>query len=100
MKYYQFVFEELTEEKISILIALLNDIGFTGFEEADDSLKAFIKTDDLKEELFDSVMSTTAIQFSRSVIEEINWNEKWEAGFLPVVFVVLQALASILSCLV
>ena len=84
MKYYQFVFEELTEEKISILIALLNDIGFTGFEETDDSLKAFIKRDDLNEDLFDSVISTAAINFSRSVIEEINWNEKWEAGFEPV----------------
>ncbi len=72
------------EEKISILIALLNDIGFTGFEETSNSLKAFIKTNELNETLFMSVISTSDVKFSRSVIEEINWNEKWEAGFEPV----------------
>lgn len=84
MKYYQFFFEKLSEEKISILIALLNNIGFTGFEEAEDSLKAFINTVDLDEDLFQKVIAETSIQFSRTVIEEINWNEKWEAGFEPV----------------
>ena len=84
MEYYQFLFDELPADKKDILIALLNDIGFTGFEEEDNSLKAFISRDDLDETSFGQVISTTGIKYYKSIIKEINWNEKWEAEFEPV----------------
>ena len=84
MEYYQFLFEGLTGDKKDILIALLNDIGFTGFEEENDSLKAFINKDELNEEHFNNIITITAVKYSRSVIEKINWNEIWESGFEPI----------------
>ncbi len=35
-----------------MLIAMLNDIGFTGFEEEDNTLKAFISKADLDQKKF------------------------------------------------
>jgi ribosomal protein L11 methyltransferase len=84
MEYYQFLFESLSEDKKDILTALLNDIGFTGFEEEENLLKAFIKKDDLNETYFENVISITSVEYSKSIIQEINWNEIWESGFEPV----------------
>ncbi|MEP7165765.1 MAG: 50S ribosomal protein L11 methyltransferase [Ferruginibacter sp.] len=84
MEYYQFLFEGIPNDKRDILVALLNDIGFTGFEEADDSLKAFINIADLDQNDLDVVIATTDAKYSRSIIQEINWNEKWETSFEPV----------------
>ena len=42
MKYIQIKFSDLVEEQSDILIALLADIGFEGFEENENELKAFI----------------------------------------------------------
>jgi len=84
MEYYQFIFESIPADKKDILIALLADIGFTGFEEEEDILKAFINTADLDEEYFDNIISINPVKYSRSIIKEINWNEKWEASFEPV----------------
>ena len=67
-----------------MLIAMLNDVGFTGFEEEDNSLKAFINKADLDQNDFDAIIATTDVKYSISTIKEINWNEKWEASFEPV----------------
>lgn len=84
MEYYQFLFEALQGDKKDILIALLSDMGFTGFEEDDNVLKAFIKKTDLDQDHFDAIIATTAVKYSLSTIKEINWNEKWETSFEPV----------------
>ena len=84
MEYYQYLFEALTSDKKDILVALLNDIGFTGFEEEENALKAFINKEDLDQNKFDVIIATTAVKYSISTIEEINWNEKWETSFEPV----------------
>ena len=84
MEYYQFIFKSLTEDKKEIMIALLSDIGFSGFEEEGEELKAFISKTDLKEDQFENIISINNLDYSRSVIREINWNEKWESGFEPV----------------
>ena len=84
MEYYQFLFEGLPGDKKDMLIATLNETGFTGFEEEDNMLKAFINKADLDQNNFDAIMATTAVKYSISTIKEINWNEKWEAGFEPV----------------
>ena len=42
MENLKILFENINEDKKEILIALLSDIGFDGFEEEDKNLKAFI----------------------------------------------------------
>jgi len=84
MEYYQFIFESLAADKKDMLVALLNDIGFTGFEEEEAVLKAFINKADFKETAFEYIISTNDLIYSKSIVKEINWNEKWESGFEPV----------------
>ena len=85
MEYYEFLFEPIAAAQKDMLIALLDSIGFTGFEEENETLKAFINKNDLNEiDLANVIVMMTDIQYSRSEIQEINWNEKWEAGFEPV----------------
>ena len=85
MDHLQFVFDKVEKERKEILIALLNDIGFEGFEEENDDLKAFIKAADFNQESFDNIIENTQVIYSKSNIKETNWNEKWESGFEPVI---------------
>jgi len=84
MEYYQFIFESLSAERKDMLIALLNEIGFTGFEENGKQLKAFISTAEFIETEFENIVSTNSLTYLRSVIKETNWNAEWESGFEPV----------------
>ncbi|CAN5859432.1 50S ribosomal protein L11 methyltransferase [soil metagenome] len=84
MEHYEFVFELPGNEQKEILIARLNNIGFTGFEEDGAQLKAFINTLYINELEFDNIISINQLKYSRSIIKEKNWNAEWESGFEPV----------------
>ncbi len=84
MNYYQFVFKTTTEETRDVLIAMLCNIGFEGFEEDDNQLKAFIKTGEYSKADFDDFIGITKADYSQSTIETINWNQKWESEFQPI----------------
>lgn len=85
MEYYQFLFESLSQNKKDILIALLAEAGFTGFEEEENKLKACISSLDFNDYSFNNIIQATDTKCSKSVIKEINWNAQWEAGFESVV---------------
>ncbi len=86
MQYTEVIFNELSEDKKCLLIALLSEEGFYGFEENEQILKAYIQTAEFNEDvfLFETLKETDCINCSISIIEEINWNAKWEADFEPV----------------
>jgi ribosomal protein L11 methyltransferase len=84
MEYLQINFYDTSQEQNEILIAQLNDIGFDGFEEEDNSLKAYISISKFDENLFNNIIDINQIKYSKSIIKEQNWNEKWEADFEPV----------------
>ena len=84
MEYLQFLFEGLTTDKKDILIALLSDAGFEGFEEGEGSLKAFIPQPLFDQYLFDSIIEVANVKYLQSIIKKTNWNEQWEADFHPV----------------
>lgn len=67
-----------------MLIALLGDAGFEGFEENNQSLKAFIPESLFEQNPFDTVIDIAKVKYSQSNIKQINWNEKWESDFHPV----------------
>lgn len=58
MEYIQFAFESLEADKQEMLIALLDEGGFTGFEEEETRLKAFINKDNFDRSLFENIIST------------------------------------------
>ena len=84
MDYYQFEFSKINSEESEILIAQLVEINFEGFEEGVNSLKALIPVKEFDESLFNSISEINHLKYSKSIIIEQNWNEKWESDFEPV----------------
>ncbi len=72
-------------DKKDILVAQLSGIGFEGFEEEKNLLKAFIPEKEYKDLLMHSVMEQSGMEYTTSIIKDKNWNEVWEAGFEPVI---------------
>lgn len=93
MNYWQFSFRPLGQEQREIFVAQLSMIGFEGFEEAGDTLHAFIPEQDLDEAALNELLSE-GLEISRKLIPPTNWNAAWEKDFEPVIvhdFAVIRA---------
>lgn len=87
-------FDNLTEEQVAILVALLSPIGYDGFLETENSLKAYIVKDHFIEADLLEIASKQGLPFSTAEIKAENWNAKWESDFEPVLvddFVCIRA---------
>ena len=82
-QYLQIEFQSITIEQSSILIAQLSEIGFEGFEETEENLKAFIRVKEYEENAVEEIAKQQSISFSKTTIEETNWNQVWESNFNP-----------------
>lgn len=71
-------------EKQELLIALLAAEGFEGFEEGEETLQAFIPSEDFNQEIVSNICKESDVSYSISVINEQNWNAVWESEFEPV----------------
>lgn len=92
MAYLEFVIpvRSWNSNEKDILYARMAQIGFEGFMEGEDDIRAFID-----EEFFDSnrlnqvvdqlAMSGIKVQYRFHKCEDQNWNEEWEKKFEPVV---------------
>ena len=83
--YQQIIFKPIDQELSSILIALLSEEGFDGFEEAENSLSAFIPADKMDESCLQEIASRFSLEYQSAQIAETNWNALWESGFDPVI---------------
>jgi ribosomal protein L11 methyltransferase len=93
-QYIQIEFQNITTEQSSILIAQLSEMAFEGFEETETGLKAFIPVKDYDENAVKEIAGQQKITFTKTIIEETNWNEVWESNFDPVIvddFVAIRA---------
>ncbi len=73
-----------------ILIAELAEIDYESFEENENGLKAYIQAplfleENLKNLYFNKIADFT-FEYNFKIIEDINWNAKWEENYPPVVF--------------
>jgi ribosomal protein L11 methyltransferase len=84
MEYLQIHFTPITETQSEILIAQLNEIGFDGFEEETNELKAFIPAANFDENIFNSIVDINILKYTKSIIKKENWNALWEADFEPI----------------
>jgi ribosomal protein L11 methyltransferase len=73
------------QELADILIAQLSEMGFEGFEENDQLLKAYIELDHLDTKQFDSLMGAHLLEYTQVLIPAENWNASWEKNFQPIV---------------
>lgn len=84
MDHHAFFFEADYANQ-DILIALLSEINFSGFEQEDHELRAYVPFDVFDRPAFEQIISSLGISYQQSIIEERNWNSEWEAGFQPVI---------------
>jgi ribosomal protein L11 methyltransferase len=92
--YIQLTFHPVTTQQSEQLIAELNEIGFAGFEEAEELLKAFIPAADFDEGKVNGVTSSNRLPYRKSIVKAANWNQVWESNFEPVIvddFVAVRA---------
>ncbi len=92
--YIQIEFTAITSDQSELLIAELNFAGYEGFEEGGNSLKAYIKVGEFDENALAEIADRTGCKFTKTVIEETNWNALWESNFQPVIagdFVAIRA---------
>ena len=77
------------QSSTEILIAVLNDAGYSGFLEQEGLLIAYIgeadHNEDLLAEMLDGLTQLTGkLTYSCTSIPETNWNAKWESNFKSV----------------
>lgn len=75
------------EETVEILIARLFKVGFEGFWNEQNILRAYIDKKNFKKNSFESVLAETLPTFKYEIksIADKNWNEHWEKSYEPVI---------------
>jgi ribosomal protein L11 methyltransferase len=82
-KYFKIDISDVSGEAQDILMAQLSDLGFYAFEQGENCLSAYIEELDFNPENLISVLPLNK-NFDKTIIEEENWNSKWESSFQPV----------------
>jgi ribosomal protein L11 methyltransferase len=93
-EYIEITFHQLTAEQTEIFVALLSDANYYGFEEDEQTLKAFIYKSEFDEAIIKNICDQFHVSFSKRIVQQKNWNEEWESNFQPVVvddFVAIRA---------
>ncbi len=92
--YIKIEIETASVQQLEILIAELSEINYEAFEEEENVLSAFIKEEFFNEVEINKILIPKNIHYAKLIIEETNWNTKWESEFEPVVvenFVAIRA---------
>lgn len=90
MKTYNILtFEVENPVYIEVLIAELSYLGYEGFEENKQELKAYIEVKDFEESSIQDLLQRYSAQVNIQLLkiekmEEQNWNKLWESNFAPV----------------
>jgi ribosomal protein L11 methyltransferase len=74
----------LSPDRQDMMIALLCDLGYDGFEQSDDHLIAYIPVPDFDSTELNNLLNSHQLTASLSIIEKTNWNAVWEQHFQPI----------------
>lgn len=77
-----------------MLIALMSEEGYDGFEETETDLQAFIPEEEFTEEKLKEILLPFSKQYEKEIIAPKNWNAEWESNYEPVIvddFVAVRA---------
>jgi len=83
MNYTEITIDTVDAVLKDLLIAELSAIGFDGFEETDESLKAFSSENKFEEAAFKLIVNGHGLKYTQSSLPQQNWNELWESNFSP-----------------
>jgi ribosomal protein L11 methyltransferase len=92
--YIEIKIDNISSAQSEILVAQLSEVGFDGFEEGENFLRAYISEEKLIEDELKKIISSHQLNYSKNFIEQKNWNEEWEKNFEPVIiddFVAVRA---------
>ncbi|MBA4168760.1 MAG: 50S ribosomal protein L11 methyltransferase, partial [Chitinophagaceae bacterium] len=84
MAYMEVQFTGTTDETNSILIAILDESDYEGFEEEPGTLKAFIPQHIFRIKIIEDIANRFQLQHSIKELADTNWNNMWESNFQPV----------------
>ena len=84
-KFIQLDFNVKNPEQAEMLVALLTNAGFEGFEEQPERLIAVIPADQYEEQEVVEIVHPLAIPYNVQEVMQQNWNAVWESDFQPVV---------------
>ena len=84
-EYIQVHFTNSDAQTNELIIALLSDTGFSGFEETEGGLKAFAEASAFEQDLLDKTIGPLQVSYELSTVQEENWNAAWEKSFEPIV---------------
>lgn len=83
--YFKISFSNLAPGMSDLLVAMLSEQGYVGFEEEEDALAAFVPAADFQEEILSSIVSNFNLAYTKTSVQPQNWNAIWEQSFEPVV---------------
>ena len=84
-EYIQLHFTNSDAQTNELIIALLSNTGFSGFEETEGGLKAFAEASAFEQDLLDKTIGPLQVSYELSTVQEENWNAAWEKSFEPIV---------------
>jgi len=92
MRFLQITIPVTDHSLQEILIALLPDLGYEGFEQQESALQAFLPAESFDAAALETLLlqipalsaPETPLPYSTAILEERNWNEEWEKSFQPV----------------
>jgi ribosomal protein L11 methyltransferase len=70
--------------KQEILVALLTELGYEGFEQQDNAVLAFLPEAGFDATTLETVLRPEGYPYTATLLPEKNWNEEWEKNFTPV----------------
>ncbi len=82
-QYIQIEFESISQDESDILVAQLSELGFTGFQEEENCLKAFISLNEYDDSLLQSLKGWEHKEYKKTLLPEMNWNKIWESNLNP-----------------
>jgi ribosomal protein L11 methyltransferase len=85
MSYLQITIPAADGVQQEILVALLAEMGYEGFEQQDILLRAYIPEERFDAAGLDAVLELQGLSHVSERMENKNWNEEWEKNFQPVI---------------
>jgi ribosomal protein L11 methyltransferase len=82
--YIQVTIAGAVDEKAEMLLAILAEIEYEGFEETKEGLNAFIPEAAFDESALNALAVQWQLSYTTQTVKAQNWNAQWESGFEPV----------------
>ncbi|RYY31152.1 MAG: 50S ribosomal protein L11 methyltransferase [Chitinophagaceae bacterium] len=82
--YTKVVFKTTKPGEKDLLIGLLSELNYEGFEEEGMMLSAYVPQPVFDEAGLRATLRNIEVSYTLELIQPVNWNEEWERNFIPV----------------